>query len=92
MLVVACAVVYGFLGFSFATLLAICHTRINNYWLVEDGSDFLFVSLWWPVVFVGVGCLSVMQLTITAVFRLKNWSLGRYVLRILDTWVSWVKI
>jgi hypothetical protein len=83
--------VYGGLGFTFATLLAVCKTKIDGCWIVENGADFLFVSLWWPIAFVVLGFLSVVQLTIKLVFGLKNGAIGRYILRVLDSWVAWLR-
>jgi hypothetical protein len=91
MLYILILVAYGILGFSFSTLLAICQTRIDGYIIVEDGADFLFVGLWWPVGAVILSCLSVVQLTITGILKLKILALGRYILRFLDSWVSWLR-
>jgi hypothetical protein len=84
-------VAYGILGFSFATLLTICRTCIDDCIFIEHGGDFLFVSVCWPVVFIILSYVSVMLLIIQIILKLRDKAIGRYILRILDSWVSWLR-
>ncbi len=84
-------VVYGILGFSFATLLAIYQTSIDENLIVDEGGSFLFVSICWPVICFLVCYLSVGQLIALVISKLFSLTPGQYILRILDSWVSWLR-
>jgi hypothetical protein len=84
-------IAYVLLGFCFSTLLTVCRTCVDNCLIVEDGTDFLFVVLWWPFILATLSYIYVVLFAVTSVLKFKNFVLGRYIVRVLDSWVSWLR-